>query len=104
MHKVLRFGELREEGLEALEAAAETLRSMWLACFVTTFTTAVGFGARRGVGVPVIFYNSDEAARWFRQRSMLAAGARIMEWRALGLGPPRLTVSMLLLMSSRVIK
>lgn len=45
MHMVLRFGELREEGLEALEAAAETLRSMWLACFVTTFTTAVGFGA-----------------------------------------------------------
>lgn len=45
MHMVLRFGELREAGVEAVEAAAETLRSMWLACFVTTFTTAVGFGA-----------------------------------------------------------
>ena len=45
MHMVLRFRELRDQGLEALEASAETLRSMWLACFVTTFTTAVGFGA-----------------------------------------------------------
>jgi predicted RND superfamily exporter protein len=45
MHMVLRFGELREAGLEPNEAAAETLRTMWLACFVTTFTTAVGFGA-----------------------------------------------------------
>ena len=45
MHMVLRYRELRDEGLEVIEASAETLRSMWLACFVTTFTTAVGFGA-----------------------------------------------------------
>jgi predicted RND superfamily exporter protein len=45
MHMVVRYREERALGLDPLEAAAETLRSMWLACFVTTFTTAVGFGA-----------------------------------------------------------
>lgn len=45
MHMVVRYRDERALGLDRLEAAAETLRSMWLACFVTTFTTAVGFGA-----------------------------------------------------------
>lgn len=46
VHMVLRY---REE-LAACEgdrkrAASRTLRAMWLPCFVTTFTTSIGFGA-----------------------------------------------------------
>lgn len=45
MHMVVRYRDELVTGMGRVEAAIETLRSMWLACFVTTFTTAVGFGA-----------------------------------------------------------
>jgi predicted RND superfamily exporter protein len=45
MHMVVRYRDELVAGAGRVEAAVETLRSMWLACFVTTFTTAVGFGA-----------------------------------------------------------
>lgn len=45
VHMVLRWEEEVRRGLSRLDAAAETLRHMWLPCFVTTFTTAIGFGA-----------------------------------------------------------
>lgn len=44
VHMVLRYeDELAELGGDREKAAASTLRAMWLACFVTTFTTAIGF-------------------------------------------------------------
>jgi len=46
VHMVLRYGEeLPLAGGDRRVAASRTLRTMWKACFVTTFTTAVGFGA-----------------------------------------------------------
>lgn len=45
VHMVLRWEEEVAGGLSRLDAAIETLRHMWLPCFVTTFTTAIGFGA-----------------------------------------------------------
>jgi predicted RND superfamily exporter protein len=46
VHMVLRYREelARSRG-DRPKAAAATLEAMWLACFVTTFTTAIGFGA-----------------------------------------------------------
>ena len=45
VHMVLRYrDELRVLG-DREQAAARTLATMWLPCFVTTFTTALGFGA-----------------------------------------------------------
>jgi predicted RND superfamily exporter protein len=46
VHMVLRYREeLRAAQNDRILAASRTLRTMWLACFVTTFTTAIGFGA-----------------------------------------------------------
>lgn len=46
VHMVLRYREEhRVCGGDRFRAASRTLRTMWLACFVTTFTTAIGFGA-----------------------------------------------------------
>jgi predicted RND superfamily exporter protein len=45
VHMVLRYDdELDANGGDRAGAATTTLRTMWLACFVTTFTTAIGFG------------------------------------------------------------
>jgi predicted RND superfamily exporter protein len=45
MHMVLRHGEEVRAGRDTVEAAIEAVKTMWLPCFVTTFTTAVGFAA-----------------------------------------------------------
>lgn len=46
LHMVLRYREEhRASAGDRLRAASRTLRAMWLPCFVTTFTTAIGFGA-----------------------------------------------------------
>jgi predicted RND superfamily exporter protein len=46
VHMVLRYeDELARLGGDREKAAVATLEAMWLACFVTTFTTAIGFGA-----------------------------------------------------------
>lgn len=46
VHIVLRYqDELEALGGDREKAAIATLEAMWLACFVTTFTTAIGFGA-----------------------------------------------------------
>ncbi len=46
VHMVLRYeDELPLAGGDRELAAIATLRHTWLACFVTTFTTAIGFGA-----------------------------------------------------------
>lgn len=45
MHMVLRHQEELRSGRSAVDAAVEVVRTMWLPCFVTTFTTAVGFAA-----------------------------------------------------------
>ena len=42
---VLRHGEEVRAGRSAVDASVEVVRTMWLPCFVTTFTTAVGFAA-----------------------------------------------------------
>lgn len=46
VHIVLRYEDLLPaHGGDRVKAAEATLEAMWLACFVTTFTTAIGFGA-----------------------------------------------------------
>lgn len=46
VHMVLRYREeLVVSAGDREKAAVATLEAMWLACFVTTFTTAIGFGA-----------------------------------------------------------
>ncbi len=45
MHMVLRHRDELEAGKDPTDAAVEVLHSMWLPCFVTTFTTAIGFAA-----------------------------------------------------------
>jgi predicted RND superfamily exporter protein len=46
VHMVLRYREeLPGADHERLVAASRMVRAMWLPCFVTTFTTAIGFGA-----------------------------------------------------------
>ena len=46
VHMVLRYEDaLAANGGDRVQAATTTLEAMWLACFVTTFTTAIGFGA-----------------------------------------------------------
>lgn len=45
MHMVLRHRDELAAGRESSAAAVEVLRTMWLPCFVTTFTTAIGFAA-----------------------------------------------------------
>jgi predicted RND superfamily exporter protein len=46
VHMVLRYDdELARAAGDREKAATRTLEAMWLACFVTTFTTAIGFGA-----------------------------------------------------------
>jgi hypothetical protein len=45
VHMVLRWEEEVRAGADRTQAAVRTLETMWLACFVTTFTTAAGFGA-----------------------------------------------------------
>ena len=45
VHMVLRWEEELGHGLSREEAAIATLRHLGLPCFVTTFTTAIGFGA-----------------------------------------------------------
>ena len=46
VHMVLRYeDELERAQGDRVQAAIATLEAMWLACFVTTFTTAIGFGA-----------------------------------------------------------
>lgn len=54
VHLVLRYREERASCNDALAAASSTLRHMWLPCFVTSFTTAVGFGALVVQDVPVL--------------------------------------------------
>lgn len=45
VHVVLRWEEEMARGLSRIEAAVSALRHLWLPCFVTSFTTAIGFGA-----------------------------------------------------------
>lgn len=45
VHVVLRSEEEMARGLSRIEAAVSALRHLWLPCFVTSFTTAIGFGA-----------------------------------------------------------
>ncbi len=45
VHVVLRWEEEMARGLSRTEAAISALRHLWLPCFVTSFTTAIGFGA-----------------------------------------------------------
>jgi predicted RND superfamily exporter protein len=45
MHMVLRHAEETKAGRSPHEASVEVVKTMWLPCFVTTFTTAIGFAA-----------------------------------------------------------
>ncbi len=45
VHMVLRYEDELAACGDRVKAATATLEAMWLACFVTTFTTAIGFGA-----------------------------------------------------------
>ncbi|AKF10255.1 efflux RND transporter permease subunit [Sandaracinus amylolyticus] len=55
LHLVIRYREeLREGAPDARTAASRMLRHMWLPCFVTSFTTAVGFGALVVQGTPIL--------------------------------------------------
>ncbi|MBN8609052.1 MAG: MMPL family transporter [Deltaproteobacteria bacterium] len=45
MHMVLRHRDEVASGTDSVAAAIEVVRTMWLPCFVTTFTTAIGFAA-----------------------------------------------------------
>ncbi len=67
VHMVLRYeDELPLAGGDRELAAIATLRHTWLACFVTTFTTAIGFGA--------LALSDTEALRRFGVVAGLAAG------------------------------
>ena len=55
IHLVLRYREeLGAGALDPMDAATRTLRQMWMPCFVTAFTTAVGFGALVVQDVPTL--------------------------------------------------
>ncbi|MFO0686318.1 MAG: MMPL family transporter [Sandaracinus sp.] len=75
VHMVLRYEEeLPLAKGDREEAAIVTLRHTWLACFVTTFTTAIGFGA--------LAVSDTEALRRFGVvaglASMLAYGVTVL--------------------------
>lgn len=48
MHMVVRYRDELAGTTDRIAAATATLRHMWLPCFVTTFTTAIGFAALIG--------------------------------------------------------
>lgn len=54
MHMVLRYREVLATQPDRDEAAAEVLATMWLPCFVTTFTTALGFFALLTQSTPTL--------------------------------------------------
>lgn len=56
VHLVLRYREeLRARADDdRMAAASRTLRAMWKPCFVTSFTTAIGFGALVVQGTPIL--------------------------------------------------